>query len=179
MGTPIEEAKAIRSRMALLRRDLDSEVRTLIANGESVTDWRRYVSSHPWPFITAAALAGYLLVPKRARAGTNHTKAKLPTGSGASGQGTPLASERVQPSPPIRSGGILGTAWEILYPVAIRAVQSYAVRQIEEWIDLQHRPTARSGNDTTRPSDAPGQMADHEVDHGRLPFVAPRHSGTG
>jgi hypothetical protein len=60
-----ESADEIRRRMAELRRDLSLDVREVSRHARVMTDWRFYVRRFPWATVGIAAVAGYLLVPKR------------------------------------------------------------------------------------------------------------------
>jgi hypothetical protein len=122
--------------MALVRRDLKSEIRGALADGQLMPDWRWYVRTYPWTFVTAAALAGYLAVPSRRGRTAAAQKPVLDAPEQAASGETPAGQPRGN------SRRLRDTAWEIIYPVAIRAAQSYAVHQIEEWIRQQGRQTA-------------------------------------
>jgi hypothetical protein len=60
-----DSADEIRRRMAELRRDLALDVREVSRNARVMTDWRFYVRRFPWAMVGVAAVAGYLLIPKR------------------------------------------------------------------------------------------------------------------
>jgi hypothetical protein len=60
-----DSAEKIRNRMAELRRDLDCDVREVSRGARVMTDWKFYVRKFPWAVVGAAALAGYMLIPKR------------------------------------------------------------------------------------------------------------------
>jgi hypothetical protein len=58
-----DPAQEIRRQMAEARSHLSREVRSLADSAKAKTDWRYYYRKHPWLFIGAAAVVGYLIVP--------------------------------------------------------------------------------------------------------------------
>jgi hypothetical protein len=52
-------------RMAALRRELDSGVEHVADSARAMTDWTFYVRRFPWAAIGLAAVAGFLLVPRK------------------------------------------------------------------------------------------------------------------
>jgi hypothetical protein len=60
-----DSAEDIRRRMAELRRELSSDVREVSRSARVMTDWRFYVRRFPWAVVGVAAVAGYLLIPRR------------------------------------------------------------------------------------------------------------------
>ncbi len=54
----------IPKQMQQVRRELVGDVQALAENVQVLTDWRHYVKSHPWLCLGAAAVVGYVLVPK-------------------------------------------------------------------------------------------------------------------
>jgi len=51
--------------MAALRRELDSGVEHVAESARAMTDWTFYVRRFPWVAVGVAAVAGYLLVPRK------------------------------------------------------------------------------------------------------------------
>lgn len=60
-----KQAEAIKLRMRQIRTELPYEVDTAREQVKQLSDWRFYVRRHPLPFMSAAAVAAYLLVPKK------------------------------------------------------------------------------------------------------------------
>jgi hypothetical protein len=60
-----DPAENIRRRMAELRRDLECDVRAVSRGARVMTDWKFYARKFPWAMVGVAALAGYMLIPKR------------------------------------------------------------------------------------------------------------------
>jgi hypothetical protein len=58
-----DPAQEIRRQMAEVRGQLSREVRSLAESAKAKTDWRYYYRQHPWLFLGAAAVVGYLIVP--------------------------------------------------------------------------------------------------------------------
>ncbi len=55
------------SQMRQYRREFDADVGQLVANTQSLTDWRRYVTSNPLLAFGVCAAAGYLLMPGKTK----------------------------------------------------------------------------------------------------------------
>lgn len=55
----------IRSQMRAIRRDLRENVKEIVVGASQIFDWKSYVRSFPWASVAAAAVLGYLLVPRR------------------------------------------------------------------------------------------------------------------
>jgi hypothetical protein len=60
-----DSTKEIRKRMAELRRELDIDMGKVSQSARAMTDWTFYVRRFPWAVAGAAAVAGYLLIPKK------------------------------------------------------------------------------------------------------------------
>ena len=64
MGTD-DRAEEIRQRMAMLRNELSHDVREAGRTAQVMTDWRFYVRRFPWAVAGLAALAGFMLIPRK------------------------------------------------------------------------------------------------------------------
>lgn len=73
------EVEQLRRRMAGIRRDMDIELEGVVENAKTLTNWKYYLSRYPWLSIGAAAVVGYLIVPKKVAVTQPdaHTLAKL------------------------------------------------------------------------------------------------------
>ena len=60
-----DHIEAITRRMAELRRALTGDVHAVSRSARVMTDWTFYVRRFPWATVAIAAVAGYLLVPKK------------------------------------------------------------------------------------------------------------------
>jgi hypothetical protein len=65
INTPATSGEEIQRQMRQVRRELGEDVREIVENARTMTDWRHYVRSYPWVCLGAAALVGYLIVPAR------------------------------------------------------------------------------------------------------------------
>jgi hypothetical protein len=74
MESTATELTQLQEQMHQVRMDLGEEVYDFVENARAMTDWRVHWRRHPWAFCTAAALAGYLVVPSR-RFGGGGTRA--------------------------------------------------------------------------------------------------------
>lgn len=106
---------AIRRRMEAVRCDLDEDVQEIVEGARDMGDWRSYVRSYPWVCLGAAAVAGYLIVPRRPW----EALARL------ANQGRALASSQLP-----RQGGASGMLLSLVSNLAMRAVSSYALQQV-------------------------------------------------
>lgn len=60
---PLDDA--VRARMQGIRCDIDQDLEDVSASAHSMVDWKHYVETYPWVCLGAAAVLGYLIVPKR------------------------------------------------------------------------------------------------------------------
>ena len=126
----------IYNRMAVIRRELHTNVRDSVAGAEAVVDWGRYTWTYPWIALGAAAAAGCLIY-----AGS-HQKRALDTASPADGAtaGEPIAGARAEGHERVGIGrNLLVAAWDILSPMAVRAGQNY----ILHWLEQQYLTSTR------------------------------------
>lgn len=123
--------------MALIRRDLHGDVLDVVDGAAEALDWMAFIQRHPWLTMGAGFALGYLLVPRRAR----------PAVSGA-----PTRTEPVpEPPPPARPSrwGLLDWAWDLAWPIARHAAQSYAASWIESALLQPQAPRNSSRGPTT------------------------------
>lgn len=60
-----DEAREVVERMAALRREIALDVEQVAESARAMTDWTYYVRRFPWAAAGAAAVAGFLLVPRK------------------------------------------------------------------------------------------------------------------
>jgi hypothetical protein len=65
MAAVPNEIEALQQQMQQVRMDLGDEVHDLVENARAMTDWRLYWRRHPLAWCGAAAVLGYLAVPRR------------------------------------------------------------------------------------------------------------------
>ena len=134
MATGSNDVDEIYQRMAVIRREHHTNVRESVAGAEAMADWGRYTWTYPWVAVGAAAAVGYLLY-------TNGHQKVTADNASLDGAGKPMTGMRVQDQE--RSGGsrgLLFAAWDILFPVAVRAGQNYMLH----WLEQQYpRTTGR------------------------------------
>lgn len=56
------------ARMQGVRCDIDQDLEDVSASARSMVDWKHYVTAYPWVCLGAAAVLGFLIVPKRSTA---------------------------------------------------------------------------------------------------------------
>jgi hypothetical protein len=66
MDTNVDVSE-IRRRMLEIRSGLATEVQGIRHHARRLTDWHYYVARYPWASVAAAAVAGYLAIPKKPR----------------------------------------------------------------------------------------------------------------
>ena len=142
----------IQPRMAQIRHDMHQEVQGQ-SRAPSLTDWRSFVTSHPWLSISVASVVGYVFVPTR-----RSTSPTIVTVANPSPE--PWASAAVRDQKPVRtlSGwSILGTAFSLLAPIAVRGAQSYVLGHLEQFLSQHPFPPApgeaRQANERERALD--------------------------
>jgi hypothetical protein len=135
-STATTEITDIQRQMAQIRHELHIEVREAVKGAQSWTDWRSLVRNHPWLTLGAATAVGYLIVPRR-RAESPTIVAVSPPAAGLA----PAAPVPPEVRPRGRRWGLLGTAFSLLAPLAVRAAQNYALQSLERWMAQQpHGP---------------------------------------
>jgi hypothetical protein len=122
------EITEIQRQMAQVRRELHEEVREAVKGAQSLTDWRSHVRNHPWLATGAAATLGYLIVPRRHHEPVPTIVAMSPPTASAA---APLSATA---EPKKTRLGVVGSAFALLAPIAVRAAQNYAIQYLEQWI---------------------------------------------
>jgi hypothetical protein len=120
----------IYNRMAVIRRDLHTNVSESVAGAEAFVDWGRYTWTYPWIVLGAAAAAGYVIYTSGhqkvtadpASAADGATASEPDAGARATGQGRSWTGRK-----------LLLSAWGILVPVAVAAGQNYALHWLEQF----------------------------------------------
>jgi len=129
VSTGSNDVDEIYQRMAVIRRELHTNVRESVAGAEAVVDWGRYTWTYPWIALGAAAAVGYLVYT------SGHQKVTVDTASLADGAqtGEPVVVTRAEGRGRLRVGqNLLLGAWGILFPVAVRAGQNYMLNWLEQ-----------------------------------------------
>ena len=111
MVTGSNDVDEIYHRMAVIRRELHTNVRESVAGAEAVVDWGRYTWTYPWIALGAAVAAGYLIYSgghQKAtadNAGSGRWGHDWSTGRGGQGHGSGTIEDR--PESPDRHLGHL------------------------------------------------------------------------
>jgi len=138
--TGSNDVDEIYHRMAVIRRELHTNVRESVAGAEAVVDWGRYTWTYPWIALGGAAAAGYLIYTIGHQTVTA-VIASQPRGAKA---GEAVAGAGTKGQERSRTGqNLLLAAWGMLVPVAVRAGQNYVLH----WLEQQYptRPADRTG----------------------------------
>jgi hypothetical protein len=149
-------ADDIRRKMAQIRVELHQDVQGLVAGTEAASDWKYYVRHYPWAAIGAAALVGFLIVPRKRRSvtATAHQAAEVAVqkvveqvtgavnGNGhvASGLIGPkveaAAKGKAEKSEKSRAG-LFGLALGFAGPILKRLAQTYVTSHLETFLAQQ------------------------------------------
>jgi hypothetical protein len=124
-----DDVDEIYHRMAVIRRELHTNVRESVAGAEAVVDWGRYTWTYPWIALGVAVAAGYVIYT------SGHQSAAADTASPADGaialESVAGARAKVQERS-WTSRNLLIAAWDILFPVAVRAGQNHMLHWLEK-----------------------------------------------
>jgi hypothetical protein len=132
MAKGSNEVDEIYHRMAVIRRDPHAKVRESVAGVEAVVDWGRYTWTYPWIALGAAAAVGYLMYSSGHQGVTAVTE-NLTDGTRA---GEPVARALAKGQKQSRiSPNLVLVAFDMLFPVAVRAGQNYMLH----WLEQQFR----------------------------------------
>ncbi len=129
MALGSNDVDEIYHRMAVIRREHHTNVRESVAGAEAMADWGRYTWMYPWVALGAAAAAGYLIYIG------GHQKVTAANPSLADGAEASELVAGVRAKGQERSWGsrsLLVAAWDILFPVAVRAGQNYLLHLLEQ-----------------------------------------------
>ena len=134
-----KSAEQIRHEMASLRVEMAHEVEDFVENAGVLSDWRFYVRRYPWQCLAAAALAGYLLVPRRLELVRADPVALME-----------LAKKNrvvIKPKPEPRPKGPGRAVAMFLFNTALRSAMSFAGQKAGEMLNAQG--TASGARQTT------------------------------
>lgn len=198
MAIDEHEVNEIRRHMAQIRRELHEDIQAVVAGAEAASNWKYYVVRYPWAALGLASIAGYLVIPKRRvtateaaeeaveesaerfgkliRRGRAAVKRKARVKEFAEAGPTPEFNSVSESKP--KKAGLLGMAFGMVAPVALRVAQSYAANYLETWLMQQQAASlgpmsAGSSNPSAGPR--PGSMPAS----GPRPGQAPGHGYGG
>ncbi len=129
MAAGSNDVDEIYNRMAVIRRELHTNVRESVAGAEAVVDWGRYTWTYPWIALGAAASVGFLVYT------SGHQKVSADTAALADGAQAvePIAGASTVGRKRSRTvQNLLLGAWGILFPVAVHAGQNYLLNWLEQ-----------------------------------------------
>lgn len=151
MATGSTDVDEIYQRMAVIRRELHTNVRESVAGAEAVVDWGRFTWTYPWIALGAAAALSFVVYA------SGHQKVTADAASLADGAQTaePVEAARAEGRRRSRAGqSLLLGAWEIVFPVAVRAGQNY----ILNWLEQQY--VTRTANQNALAPTMAGERGD-------------------
>lgn len=152
----------IRREMSRIRREMHEDVKGVVDAAEAAADWRHYLSAYPWVSLTAAFSIGYFLVPRKPP-GVEDVLAEvmrrkdLMVDAARPVVQVVKAPESKAPEPKTVKKGLLGAAFSLLAPLALRTIQGYAAKYVENWVAQQPFPSIHDVFSPPAPGSSPGQ----------------------
>lgn len=131
----VNEIDDIRRQMALIRLDLHQDVSGVVVGAERAMNWRSYIQNAPWLAIGLGFALGYLVIPRRRE--PTSVEDVLRTVSKPPPVLKPAPKTEKPQERPKSSSGLAGTLIGLAWPIALRAVQSYAGAWVESLITEQ------------------------------------------
>jgi hypothetical protein len=125
----VSDVNEIYQRMAVIRREPHTNVRESVAGAEAAADWGRYTWAFPWIALGAAAAAGYLIYTGSHQTGKARSAS---TADGSNAGGTIAAGTAKVPERSWSGWSLAGAAWDMMFPVAVRAGQNCMLRWLEQ-----------------------------------------------
>jgi hypothetical protein len=163
----VSQVDDIRRQMALIRRDMHSDVSGVVSDVESAMDWRSVIRNHPYISVGVGLAAGYFLVPRRKpdvrRAAPSQIAAAI-TPETLAAAASRVAEPPRKPEPPPKSlrRQFLGWGVGMLWPLVSQSVRAYAAMWVEDQIKQHLNPNpSPPGNPVSDPfSGKPGEPYD-------------------
>jgi hypothetical protein len=128
-----------------VRCNLGDDVEQLVESARNLSDWHTYVREHPWICLAGAAVAGYLIVPKRV---------ELISPSADALEQLAKRNKLVvtaDPQPQVRSG-LGGALFGLVASAAVRGLLGYAGQNAGRYLGGVHNPDVKhntGGNHNT------------------------------
>lgn len=130
------DTETLQRRMKAIRRELGCEMEVITDRVRDFGVWQLYVRKHPWVCLGAAALLGFLIVPRKSRI----SRFSVPVGTGQLDSG-PAISKSHQPQ------GVASVAFNFLAVAALRGVENYIGSRV--WKTLENYHKSRREEETT------------------------------
>ena len=144
--TSKSEIEAIRRHMAQIRRELHEDVQGVVVGAEAATDWHHYFRQYPWAALGLTFAIGYVIVPRKHKTIEAEPETLRPSSRKSRGAAPEKPVEKSA-----RKAGLIGTLFGMVWPVVMRAGQSYASQFLENWITQQGVIGPQSGGPESRP----------------------------
>ena len=154
----------IRREMSRIRREMHEDVKGVVDAAEAAADWRHYLSAYPWASLSAAFVIGYVLVPRRPPGVEDVLAEVMRRKDLMVDAARPAVAAVKAPEPKTVKKGLIGAAFSLVAPLALRTIQGYAAKYVENWVAQQHAfpfphdvfPTPGSGPSTAQTGPKPG-----------------------
>ena len=131
----------VRARMQGIRCDIDQDLQDVSASAHSLVDWKHYVQTYPWVCVGAAAVLGFLIVPKRSAA----ADVAAPTAPAKNGHpvadATPAVATSALPvALPTAVRGMVDAFVGAIAGIAVREVVTYLGQNAERLLGMTKDP---------------------------------------
>lgn len=145
-------ADQIRYEMREVRRELRGNIESIATQARQFTDWKYYVQQTPWLALSLAALAGFSVVPGRAKSAAARVPTETkPSDLGIAGQPAGFVSNTQA-----GGDGLTGFAKRLIVAGLTRSVVNFVAGQVAEIVDSSTKAkratpefTVKNGRDTT------------------------------
>jgi len=159
----VSDVDDLRRQMALIRREMHTNVSNVVSDVEEAMDWRSVIRNHPYIALGAGLAVGYLVVPRRKKAARKAIPA-LGDAFAAASAAPPIRVVEA-PAKPAKSAGrrLLGWGVGLLWPLVGQSVQAYAAMWLED--QLKQHMNLKPPGEYVPPSSSgrPGEPYDGEA----------------
>jgi len=119
------DVEDLQQQMAALRVDVHRDVEGIVHSARELTDWRYYLRKYPCTCLGSAALAGYLVVPSRAKTIAPDVDTLVALAKKHKLFITPQAES-------VKRGGLLGTILGLAMPMLMRSATGFVSQQLAQ-----------------------------------------------
>jgi len=147
----------IRREMSRIRREMHEDVKGVVDAAEAAADWRHYLSAYPWVSLTAAFSIGYFLVPRKPPGVEDVLAEVMRRKDLMVDAARPAVTVVREPEAKKAKKGLLGAAFSLVAPLALRTIQGYAAKYVENWVAQQPFPSVHDVFSPPAPGSSAGQ----------------------
>lgn len=142
--------------MREIRRDLRADVKGIVTHASLMFDWKSYIRSFPWGSLAAAAIVGYMIVPRRTKVVPPDTE----TLEAIVREQQRISAPPPPPAPTPRPRTLIGTLMPIVGGMVARMAIDYATKVgVGMLDDMTRNATQQSVNNPSNQRVNPSQGA--------------------